>query len=129
MQIAQRIHQVLLREIGHAIEVERLLTDAHYARDVLLVCDAMAGSEARPLATQFRQLPMPAAAGAGATGPTSAPGHVQRPTDGSRHSSGFGVTQPPPVKASASGLPRTAEPPAGHPERHRHWLARWLDSH
>ena len=129
MQIAQRIHQVLLREIGHAIEVERLLTDAHYARDVLLVCDAMVDSEARPLATQFRQPPMPAVAGAGATGPTSAPGHVQRPTDGSRHTSGFGVTQPPPVKASASGLPRTVQPPAGHPERHRHWLARWLDSH
>ena len=135
MQIAQRIHQVLLREIGHAIEVERLLTDAHYARDVLLVCDAMVDSEARPLATQFRQPPMPmpmpagAGAGAGATGSASAPGHVQRPTDGSRHTSGFGVTQPPPLKASASGLPRTAQPPAGHPERHRHWLARWLDSH
>ena len=133
LQIAQRIHQVLVREIDHAIEVERLLTDAHYARDVLLVCDALAGSEAPPLANQFRlmplPLPMPVAAAAAASGPVGAPGHAQQPTDWSRDTSGFGVPQPPPLKASASGLPRTVQPPAGHPERHRHWLARWLDSH
>lgn len=81
MQLAQRIHQVLVREIDHAIEVERLLTDAHYARDVLLVCDALAGSEAPPLATQLRMMPPPAAVATPLKAAIGAPGHAQQPTD------------------------------------------------
>ena len=138
LQLAQRIHQVLVCEIDHAIEVERLLTDARYARDVLLVCDALAGGEAPPLAAQFRlmPMPMPAAAGAGARGPGGAPGHAQQATDWARDSSGFGLSQPPPVAPVAGARPRAAEPAAGPPAdrptsaagQRRNWLPRWRDS-
>ena len=140
LQIAHRIHQVLVREIDHAIEVERLLTDAHYARDVLLVCDALAGSEAPPLATQLRLLPMPMPAAAAARDPVGAPGHAQQPTEGSHDPSGFDLTQPPPVAPVADARPRAASPsaspsasrpagrPAGRPDHHRNWLTRWRDS-
>jgi hypothetical protein len=138
LQLAQRIHQLLVREIDHAIEVERLLTDARYARDVLLVCDALAGSEAPSLAAQFRLmptlLPMPAAsaAGAGARGTGGAPGHARQATDWARDTSGFGVTQPPPVVLGAGARPRAAEPPADRPtsppDQRRSWLTRWRDS-
>jgi hypothetical protein len=131
-QLAQRIHQVLAHEIDHAIEVERLLTDPRYARDVLLVCDALPGSEAPPLARQFRALPLPPppAANAAAAGqPTGgAPGHAQQPTDWSRDTSGFGVTRPPPGDPMASRRPGDGEPPADPAERRRNWLPRWRDS-
>lgn len=126
--LAQRIHQVLVREIDHAIEPERLLTDARYARDVLLVCDALPGGEAPPLATQFRALPPPAAGVAANTAPAGAPGHAQQPTDWSRDTSGFGVTRPPVDASAGSAPPRTGEPPADQPERRRNWLPRWRDS-
>ena len=148
LQLAQRIRQVLVREIDHAIEVDRLLTDARYARDVLLVCDALAGGEAPSLAAQFRLMPMPmpmpatataaaaAAAGAGARGPDGAPGHAQQATDWARDSSGFGLSQPPPVAPVAGARPRAAEPPAGPPagrptsaaDQRRNRLPRWRDS-
>ena len=128
LQLAQRIHQVLVREIDHAIEVERLLTDIRYARDVLLVCDALPGSEAPPLAMQFRALPPPAAGINRTSAPTGAPGHAQQPADWSRDTSGFGITQPPPVKAAANSRPSAANPPAEQAERRRNWLPRWRDS-
>jgi hypothetical protein len=156
LQLAQRIRQVLVREIDYAIEVDRLLTDACYARDVLLVCDALAGGEAPPLAAQFRLMPMPAAAAAGAGargpggpgGPGGAPGHAQQATDWARDSSGFGLSQPPPVAPVAGARPRAAEPPASPPagppdgraanpaagrptsaaDQRRNWLPRWRDS-
>ncbi|MBC7728563.1 MAG: hypothetical protein H7242_13300 [Microbacteriaceae bacterium] len=135
LQLAQRVYQVLVREIDHAIEVERLLTDARYARDVLLVCDALVGSEAPSLAAQFRMMPLPmpaaAAAGIGARGQASAPGHAQQATEWARDTSGFGVTQPPQVAPVAGARPRTAEPTAGRSNsaaRQRFtWLARWRD--
>ena len=152
LQLARRIYQVLVREIDHAIEVERLLTDDRYARDVLLVCDALPGSEAPPLATQFRAMPPPAAGMAAHPVPTRAPGHARQPTDWSRDTSGFGVTRPPPVAPLASSRPGVAEPPDRPPDgpphklpheppdprpaerpneqagRRRSWLARWRDS-
>ncbi len=128
LQLAQRIHQVLVQAIDHAIEVERLLTDAHYARDVLLVCDALAGTEAPPLATQFRALPPPAADVARHGVGSSAPGHARQTTDWSRDTSGFGVTRPPPMAPQAGGHPRAAEPSTPAAERRRNWLPRWRDS-
>ncbi len=125
LQLAQRIYQVLVREIDHAIEVERLLTDARYARDVLLVCDALPGSEAPPLAMQFRALPLPAAGVAARQAPAGPPGHARQPTDWSRDTSGFGVTRPPPVDPLASSRSRDTDTPAGTPERRRNWLPRW----
>ena len=60
LQIAQSLYSELLREIGHAIKIERLLSEPRYARDVLLVCDACPGSDLPSLAAQFRALvPMP----------------------------------------------------------------------
>ena len=126
LQIAERIHQVLLREIGHAIEVERLVTDARYARDVLLVCDALAGGEARPLAEQFRRFPPPASAALPPAGPAGAPGHARQANEWARDTSGFGVTHPPPVEPAPAQRPRADDGPPG-PERRRNWLPRWRE--
>ncbi|MDP3084415.1 MAG: hypothetical protein Q8N44_12115 [Rubrivivax sp.] len=52
LQIASRIHQRLRRELGQGIDAERLLADRLYARDVLLVCQALGGE----LATLAQQL-------------------------------------------------------------------------
>lgn len=121
LQIAQRIHQLMLREIGHAIEIERLLTEPHYARDVLLVCDAVPGAELVPLAALFR-LAQLAPAGA-----SSAPGHAQQPTEWSRDTSGFGLTHPPlvdPLAGSRRAGNVDGDGDAG-PERRRGWLPHW----
>jgi hypothetical protein len=128
LHIAQRIHQLLVREIEHAIEVERLLTDARYARDVLLVCDALPGSEGPPLAARFRSLPLPAADVVAPVAVGAAPGHAQQSTDWSRDTSGFGVSRPPPVEPQPGGHPRSGEASAAPAERRRNWLPRWRDS-
>ncbi len=113
LQLARRIHQLLMREIGHEIELERLLADPRYARDVLLVCDAVPGGELAPLADLFREAtPLPA-------GAARSPGHAPQPNEWARDTSGFGVTQPPTV----------AKPPAApDAERRRGWMQRWRDS-
>lgn len=121
MQIAQRIHQLMLREIGHAIEIERLLIEPHYARDVLLVCDAVPGAELAPLAALFRRAMLPPASSAGA------PGHAQQPTEWARDTSGFGVTHPPPVDTPNRARRAGDADGDGSPERRRGWLPRWRD--
>ena len=93
LQLATRMHELLLREIGHGIEIERLLTRDRYARDVLLVCEACVGTDLPLLATEFRRLTpiaprMPSA-------PLAHPGHAQQATDWSHDTSGFGVSRPP----------------------------------
>ena len=57
--IARQLHAALLLEIGHEIEIERLVSDGRYARDVLLVCDACAATTLPLLATQFRAMVAP----------------------------------------------------------------------
>jgi hypothetical protein len=114
MQLAQRVHELLLREVGFSIEAERLVADLQYARDVLLVCDACIGSDLPALAQMLRQA-APAAA------PRQMPGHAQQPEDWAHDTSGFGVSQPPPAPGRAA--PAAAQPPAV--ERRKHWLARW----
>lgn len=52
--IAQRISTLLTREIGQGIDAHRMVADPLYARDVLLVCDALAVGEAPSLARNFR---------------------------------------------------------------------------
>ena len=60
LKIAQNLYEALLREIDHAIEIERLLSEPRYARDVLLVCEACPEGDLRALAAQFRACaPMP----------------------------------------------------------------------
>jgi len=121
LQIAQRIHPLMLREIGHAIEIERLLTEPRYARDVLLVCDAVPGAELAPLAALFRRATLPPAATA------VAPGHAQQPTEWSRDTSGFGVTHPPPVDAPARAHRAGDVDGNSGAEQRQGWLPRWRD--
>ena len=52
--IASQLQAALQVELEHVIEIERLLGDAHYARDVLLVCDALRSADLSALAAQFR---------------------------------------------------------------------------
>lgn len=54
LQIATRMHFVLMRELGQGIDVGRMLKHERYARDVLLVCDAHRGQELEHLARAFR---------------------------------------------------------------------------
>lgn len=109
LQIANRIHLLLLRELGQGIAVDRLLNDALYARDVLLVCDAHPGTDLAALARQFR-----AAADADEHAPVSAWGGAP---------SGFDSA---PAAAPDSNL----ELAPGLPQRpaRRHWLSpgHWL---
>jgi hypothetical protein len=119
LQLAQRIHQLLLREIDHAIEVERLLADPRYARDVLLVCEAVPGGELQPLASLFREASRPLA------GQTEEPGHAPQANEWGHDTSGFGVTQPPPMP-SAGGTRRASDSePAPLERAPRSWLPRW----
>ncbi len=75
LQIAQRLHQALQTEIEHGIEIERLLGEPRYARDVLLVCDALPDGELGALAALFRAASPPA------PGWPQDPGHAQQATD------------------------------------------------
>lgn len=127
MQLAQRIHQLLLREIDHAIEVERLLADPRYARDVLLVCEAVPGGELVPLAALFRE------ASRAEQHHDDAPGYMPQSNDWGRDTSGFGVSQPPPISGPAplqapspgSGRRASDSEPAPLDARPRSWLPRW----
>ncbi len=53
-KIADRLNAGLQRELGQGIDRDLLVHQALYARDVLLVCDAMRGSELAQLARAFR---------------------------------------------------------------------------
>ena len=55
LTMADRIHALLVREIGQGLDRQRLLREPLYARDVLLVCDALPQSGLPALAQQFRQ--------------------------------------------------------------------------
>lgn len=114
-QMAQRLHQLLLHELSYGIDVAQLLNEPLYARDVLLVCEALRGTELATLAADYRR------ASAGVLGALAAgslaPGHVLQSTDWSRNTSGFGpLTQPPPQDAD-SATPSV--------ERRRGWAPPW----
>jgi len=119
LQLAQRIHKLLLREIDHAIEVERLLVDPRYARDVLLVCEAVPGGELVPLAGLFRDASRPVA------GQPDLPGHAPQPNDWGRDTSGFGVTQPPPMAGGGNRRASDSAPTPLAPSPPPGWLPRW----
>jgi hypothetical protein len=53
-RIASRIDALLRLELGQGIDGKRMLTEALYARDVLLVCDAHPGSDLAAMAHHFR---------------------------------------------------------------------------
>ncbi len=54
LKIAGRINALLVRELGQGIDPARMLAEPLYARDVLLVCEALPGSELAELAPKFR---------------------------------------------------------------------------
>ena len=86
LEIAARIHHLLLRDLGQGIDIDQMLRLERYARDVLLVCDAYKGEELAELAQQYRQAPpLPAEPGAG---------RAPQPTDWARNTSGFGTSRP-----------------------------------
>jgi hypothetical protein len=121
-QIAHRIHDLMLGEIGHGIQIERLLGDPRYARDVLLVCDACLGSELMALAAMFREVT--AAMPADLPERHEPPGHARQANDWARDTSGFGLTQPPPLALDPHGRDDSGLEP-GTVERRRSWLSRW----
>jgi len=116
--IANRIHLLLLKELGQGIDVRRMMNDRLYARDVLLVCDARPGTDLASLAQHFRTTRSEIAE----TAPTL---NAVQDSRGFGHtlSSLFGhdfeVSQP--FADSAFRL----KPPAAAP-RHRLSPARWL---
>jgi hypothetical protein len=55
LKIADRIHRVLLRELGQGLDRQRMVREPLYARDVLLVCDALRDTDAPFLAQHFRR--------------------------------------------------------------------------
>jgi hypothetical protein len=52
--IATRIDLKLRRLLGQGVDATRAISDTRYARDMLLVCDAMAGTDLPQLASDFR---------------------------------------------------------------------------
>ncbi|MBP6903033.1 MAG: hypothetical protein KBC73_23270 [Burkholderiaceae bacterium] len=116
LQLAQRIHDLLLAEIGHSVQIERLLAEPRYARDVLLVCEACVDSELPQWSQRFREaLPaqaQPAAHHAAPPAAASPPGHARQSNDWAADTSGFGLSRPPGDDAAT-------------PERRRAWLQRW----
>ena len=71
--IVSRIDLQLRRHLGQAVDAHRAVSDTRYAKDLLLVCDAMEGTDLPQLATQFREadLQMTAARRALAPRPTT----------------------------------------------------------
>lgn len=107
LKLASRIHILLEHELGKGVDAARLITEPLYRRDVLLVCDAMRGTEGPQLAREFRA-EMAAAA--------------QIAEAGARENSGFSASR---FFNSVFGLPSTESPPLGREKRSpRSWFAR-----
>jgi hypothetical protein len=54
LKIAGRISALLERELQEGIDAPRMAVEPLYARDVLLVCEALPGTDGPMLAAQFR---------------------------------------------------------------------------
>ncbi len=88
--IATRIDLQLRNVLGQGIDPSRALCDDRYARDMLLVCDALADTNLPRLARQFR------VAGERMLREARRPGQdAGPPQDWAANTSGFGVSQPP----------------------------------
>ena len=99
--IAHRIDLQLRCHLGEGVDAMRTLRDARYRRDVLLVCDAMHGTELPLLARQFRvadELMLAERHGGRVAGP---------PQPWAADTSGFGMSQPGELGA-APKTPRAA---------------------
>jgi hypothetical protein len=91
--IANRIDLQLRQHLGQGVDASRVLSDVRYARDMLLVCDAMAGTGLPLLAHQYRKAEqlMARTAEQHAIGRDAGP-----PQPWGANTSGFGLTRPPP---------------------------------
>jgi len=107
LKIAERMDALLLPELGQGVDSLRMVAEPLYARDVLLVCDAMPGTELALLAQQYRaaasepaqgEATPPRAASGGAGTRPAGQGRDGRgaarasPDTGARNSSGFGTS-------------------------------------
>jgi hypothetical protein len=97
--IATRIDMGLRRALGEGVDLTRALRDERYARDMLLVCDALAGTDLPLLARQFR------AAGEHMAAERRMGHHAGPPQGWAADTSGFGVSKPP-----LDGRPARAAP-------------------
>jgi hypothetical protein len=120
LQIATRIHYLLLREIGQGIDIERMLKQPRYERDVLLVCDACPGTELATLAQQYREAGMPPAAGVN----VRRGGHAPQATGWSGSTTGFGITRPLEAADTAASEIEPDKPGPKRPPK-RNWISRW----
>jgi hypothetical protein len=79
--LAERLHQLLLQQLGMGLDPQRMLNEPLYARDVLLVCAAHPGSELATLAWEYRDAAAPASRPASTRTPRSeaAPARTARP--------------------------------------------------
>jgi hypothetical protein len=77
---AERMDTLLRQQLGRGIDPDRMLFDTLYARDVLLVCQALRETEGPALAEQFRaaltQADGPATETPPAAAPAAAPGRA-----------------------------------------------------
>ena len=55
LKIARRVDTLLIEQLGEGVQAQRMLDDPLYARDVLLVCEAMSDPELPKLARMFQQ--------------------------------------------------------------------------
>ncbi len=105
-KIAVRIDALLLREIDQGIDTARMVADSRYARDVLLVCDAMRGTEAPGLAGHFRRATLSAEENAAAARKGFSASRFLSSLFGG--ASGFGNQPAVPPRVMASGGQRPA---------------------
>ncbi len=107
--LANRIDLHLRHQLGQGIDPARALRDERYVRDVLLVCEAMVGTDLPRLARQFRVAGKRMADEARRPGQDTGP-----PQDWAANTSGFGVSQPPQAPGRKG---REVNPPWFSPSR------------
>lgn len=136
LELAQRLNVLLRRELGEGVDASRLMHDALYARDVLLVCQAHRNLELQALAAEWRK----ALAEPEARQPDAGTQLARRVFGGAGYgSSRFGPDQPgffhsqagPPAAADSTGFgPDTgAVPlPVPRPQQRPAWYSpsRWF---
>jgi hypothetical protein len=117
LTVADRIHDLLLRELQEPIDVDRMVQEPLYARDVLLVCEALGDDELTLLARHFRDATAEADTPGEDHGPDSRPAGL---------SSGFSASRFLNSISSLFGAPAPLQAQARRPSRYgpRAWFGR-----
>lgn len=111
LRIADRIDVLLQERLGCGIDLQRMMAEPAYRRDVLLVCDAHRGEELAKLARQFRDAAAEMVSGEPSPSPSddSAPGGIASSQfDASRPSDPASSTLPPDDPVARAELQRRA---------------------